>query len=208
MLLYCNDLDSEVSALAQQVGVKFVPLPFPTCPGVVRHPKDSTPEGLYLFEGPPCELISSSPTSWKCLISHRSPPLPPSLSIRAKVKRAKLWQDRHPACFLPVAWAFCAAVSAKWSGGKAAGGGRRGGGEGGVSAGGATGADGQMRRARPPSTYSILALLAAFLDRVGDQRLMTPCFHHSISINGVHHFYVFPTPIERRHQPYRIITRS
>ncbi len=42
MLLYCYDVDREVSVLAQQVGAKFVPLPFPL-PGewllvLVRHP--------------------------------------------------------------------------------------------------------------------------------------------------------------------------
>ncbi|CAN0188507.1 unnamed protein product, partial [Ectocarpus sp. 12 AP-2014] len=93
-------------------------------------------------------------------------------ALVTQVKRAKCWHDRHPACFLPVAWAVCAAVAAKWPSD-----GDLGGGPGASCEDGAPGcrrsrvrarhrlARARARKARRPSPFSILALLAAFLDK-------------------------------------------
>ncbi|CAM9446167.1 unnamed protein product, partial [Ectocarpus sp. 4 AP-2014] len=93
-------------------------------------------------------------------------------ALVTKVKRAKCWHDRHPTCFLPVAWAVCAAVAAKWPSD-----GDLGGGLGATCENGVPGcrrstvrarhrlARARARKARRPSPFSILALLAAFLDK-------------------------------------------
>ncbi|CAM9834376.1 unnamed protein product, partial [Ectocarpus fasciculatus] len=96
-------------------------------------------------------------------------------ALVTKVKRAKRWHDRHPACFLPVAWAVCAAVAAKWPTDGDLGGGPAAIGGGGAGSGSRVDRSGasarhrlerpRARKARRPSPFSILALLAAFLDK-------------------------------------------
>lgn len=72
-------------------------------------------------------------------------------AVRLQVQQAKRWHERHPACFLPLAWAVTAALAAKW---EQCGGGRKEG-------------DETTITAKRPSPFSVLALTAAFLDKVG-----------------------------------------
>lgn len=90
-----------------------------------------------------------------------------------QIRRARQWHDRHSACFIPLAWAVSAAFAAKWecSGGDADSVTRgedsdNSGSRGGRGKGKKKGGSGGKASVRRPSPSSVLALVAAFLDKV------------------------------------------
>eukprot|EP00903_Cladosiphon_okamuranus_P005671 g5634.t1 len=128
-------------------------------------------EEVYEIRRAPNSGRGGSGDAGRVLLLHSSR-LPAKVSALARqAKAAKVWQDRYPACFLPLCWAFCAAVTAKWPCGDRAEAGTEGAAAGGGLGGRmGKGAGEEGTRRRRLSKFSMLALLAAFLHKESTAR--------------------------------------